>query len=182
MKPAPKMPSPRRRGFTLMEVSVAIAIVMILAAIGIPAFDRMKDQARSAGCVQKLRHLGSCVNLYATDHGMKLPVMAAARHDKSEEIPVLDTVLADYVSDETYFHCPADHDRIWERTGTSYFWNSTLNGQHLGHLDFLGLTQNDVGIPMVADKENFHKNVGDEVNVLYADGHVLRQLQFVVGN
>jgi prepilin-type N-terminal cleavage/methylation domain-containing protein/prepilin-type processing-associated H-X9-DG protein len=172
----------RCRGFTLMELSVAVAVVTILTAIGIPAYDRMKNQARSTACVQKLRHLGNCLNLYATDHGMKLPVMAAARNDKSEEVPVLDTVLAEYVSDETYFQCPADKTGLWEKTGTSYFWNSTVNGQHLGHLDFLGLTRNDVGIPLVSDKENFHKNVGDEVNVLYADGHVLRELQFVVDN
>ena len=165
-----------------MEVIIAGSVVMILAAIGIPAYDRMKNQARSAACDQKLRHMGAALNLYATDNGMKLPIMAAARNDKSEEVPVLDTVLADYVNDETYFRCPADHSDLWERTGNSYFWNSTVNGQHLGHLDFLGLTENDVGIPLVADKENFHKNVGDEVNVLYADGHVLRELKFVVEN
>jgi prepilin-type N-terminal cleavage/methylation domain-containing protein/prepilin-type processing-associated H-X9-DG protein len=169
-----------RRAFTLMEVIIAVSVVMILAAIGIPAYDRMKNQARSAACVHKLRHIGSCLNLYAAENGMKLPVMAAARDDINEEVPVLDTVLADYVSDQTYFQCPADHCGLWEKTGNSYFWNSTVNGQHLGHLDFLGLTQNDVGIPLVSDKENFHHNVGDEVNVLYADGHVLRELQFVV--
>lgn len=166
----------------MIEVIIAVSIVLILAAIGIPAFDRVKNQARSAGCVEKLRHIGSCLSLYATDHGMKLPEMAAARDDKTEEVPVLDTVLADYVSDETYFKCPADKSGLWEKTGCSYFWNSTVNGQHLGHLDFLGLTKNDVRIPLVSDKENFHKNVGDEVNILYADGHVLREIQFVVDN
>jgi prepilin-type processing-associated H-X9-DG protein len=36
------------------------------------------------------------------------------------------------------------------------------------------------GIPLVSDKENFHEDVGDGVNVLYGDGHVLREVQFVV--
>ena len=30
-------------------------------------------------------------------------------------------------------------------------------------------------------KENFHKHVGDGVNILYADGHVTRSLQLIVG-
>jgi prepilin-type processing-associated H-X9-DG protein len=33
----------------------------------------------------------------------------------------------------------------------------------------------------VSDKENFHKYQGVEVNILYADGHVAKEVQFVVG-
>jgi prepilin-type processing-associated H-X9-DG protein len=109
-----------------------------------------------------------------------LPKLVSARESIDQDDPALDTVLIDYVNGANFFHCPGDHERLWVKTGTSYFWNSTLNDQMIGNLDFLGLTKQEIGIPMVSDKENFHENIGDEVNILYADGHVQRELQFVV--
>ena len=58
-----------------------------------------------------------------------------------------------------------------------------ISSERLNHVlehntgDFTAVVQ--AGIPLVADKENFHKNVGDEVNVLYVDGHVTRELTFI---
>ena len=78
--------------------------------------------------------------------------------------PTLDTVLLEYVNSEDAFRCPSDHDGHWEKTGCSYFWNSLVNGQALGSMSFMGLTRNEAGIPLIADKENFHKSIGDEVN------------------
>ncbi|MCB1235080.1 MAG: prepilin-type N-terminal cleavage/methylation domain-containing protein [Verrucomicrobiae bacterium] len=170
----------RRAGFTMTEMLIAIAVIGVLAGIGIPAYDRVKNQARATQCIAKLREIGSAINLYGVEHAMKMPEMVAAREDKHSDEPALDTVLLPYVNDEFCFQCPADSERIWERTGTSYFWNSTVNEQDFMNLDFLGLTKNHSGIPLVADKENFHEHVGDEVNILYADGHVQHELQFTV--
>ena len=55
-----------------------------------------------------------------------------------------------------------------------------MNGQKTSNLKLLGMTGQASGIPIVSDKENFHEDVGDGVNVLYADGHVLREVQFIV--
>ena len=93
----------------------------------------------------------------------------------------MDTVLADYVRDEFAFKCPADKQGIFEETGSSYFWNSLMNGQRLSNMNFLGLTRDAAGIPLISDKENFHEHIGDGVNILYADGHVQKELQFAVG-
>ena len=168
------------RGFTLTELIVTVAIVGLLAGIAIPGYQRMKASARSAHCVGNLRQIGIAINTHLADTGMKMPMWVPAREDVTEDLPALDTELLPYVNDVILFHCPADHGRIWETTGTSYFWNSALNGQHLAAIDFLGMSENTAGIPLVADKENFHQNVGDEVNVLYVDGHVKRDLQFIV--
>jgi prepilin-type processing-associated H-X9-DG protein len=85
------------------------------------------------------------------------------------------------VKDEYLFECPGDHEGIFQKTGSSYLWNSLINGQRMGNMNLLGLTEMESGIPTVSDKENFHKHVGDGVNILYADGHVTRSLQFIVG-
>ena len=107
--------------------------------------------------------------------------MVAARESRDQDDPAMDTVLEDYVRDEFAFKCPADHRGIFEETGSSYFWNSLMNGQRLNNMNFLGLTKDAAGIPLMSDKENFHEHIGDGVNILYADGHVQKELQFVVG-
>jgi len=170
----------RHEGWTLVEILVVIAIIGALAALIAPMAERMKNQARSTQCVAKLREIGLGMNGYFADHGFRFPELVAARESRSEDEPAMDTVLINYVPDEFVFECPADHEGLFEETGSSYFWNSLLNGQRAGDLNLLGLEGEDSGIPLASDKENFHEHVGDGVNVLYADGHVLRRLQFVV--
>ena len=173
-------PVNKQQGFTLVEILVVIAILGTLAAILVPSMRRMKAAAMSTQCLGKLRNLGMSLNDYFVDHGTIYPEMVSARESREDEEPAMDTVLRDYVRDEYAFQCPADHKQIFEDTGSSYFWNSLINGQRMGNLDLLGLTDKASGIPLMSDKENFHENVGDGVNILYADGHVLKELQFVV--
>ncbi|MEM9281726.1 MAG: type II secretion system protein [Verrucomicrobiota bacterium] len=169
------------RGWTVIEILVTAAIIGLLAAVIIPSSQRIKAAAMSTQCLGKLRGLGVALNDYFTEKGPIYPDMVSARESKADDAPAMDTVLADYVRDEYAFQCPADHEGLFEKTGTSYFWNSLISGQRFGQVDLLGLTQDESGIPLMSDKENFHENIGDEVNVLYADGHVLKELQFSVG-
>ena len=176
-------------GFTILEMLMVVAIITVLFGMGMAGFDRMKRQARSHQCVGKLRSLGTALNLYLGENNLMMPKLAAAVDEKKDssyyeknkdELPPLDIVLLKYVNSEEDFRCPADHQRLWEQTGCSYFWNSLVNGQSIGNMNFMGLTKNEAGIPIISDKENFHKSVGDEVNILYADGHVVSELQFTV--
>lgn len=178
----------RSGGFTLTEVMVVLVILGLLGGLGFPAYKRMKGIARSTHCIGNLREVGIALNAYMADHGMKLPVMVPARDDINDladlnedgKTDALEVTLRPYVNDVICFWCPSDHEKLYERTGTSYFWNSALNGQDISNVDFLGISKNAAGIPIVSDKENFHENVGDEVNVLYVDGHVTKELQFIV--
>ncbi len=164
----------------MVEVLVVVSIVAILAALAYPMTVKLKAQADASVCAGHLRQLGVALIAYTGEHGMRFPTMVAAREDKNQDLPAIDTVLLEYVDGETAFKCPSDHEHIFEKTGSSYFWNSLINGQMIGNMDLLGLTEKEMGIPIVSDKENFHKSVGDEVNILYADGHVEIKLQFVV--
>jgi prepilin-type N-terminal cleavage/methylation domain-containing protein/prepilin-type processing-associated H-X9-DG protein len=169
------------RGLTMVEILIVVAILGTLVGIGVPSFRLMKANARSTLCAGKLRDLGIGLNSYLGDHGMKFPTLVAARESREDDVPALDTELLEYVGDEFAFQCPADHEHFG-KTGCSYFWNSLVNGQHTAKLELLGMKGHAAGIPIVSDKENFHEDVGDSVNVLYADGHVLREVQFAVGN
>ena len=174
----------RRRGFTMIELITAIAVVAIVLSIAMPSYLRMKRVAASRKCTAKLHSIGVGLSAYLIDSGARMPEMAASREDKTPpselELPTMDIVLAEYMNnDPDAFHCPSDHE-IFEKTGSSYFWNSVVNGQPTGALNFLGLTKSHSGIPLISDKENFHEHIGDGVNILYADGHVQKELQFTV--
>jgi len=177
-----KLPSFRlnRSGFTLIEILVVLAITAVLAGLAFPAFQRVKVNARAATCTANLKNLGAGLGLYLIDHDDVFPTLAPARADFSDLTPTIDTVLLEYVGAIDVFRCPADRDQLFETSGTSYFWNSTLNGQHAARLNFLGLVKDDVGIPVISDKENFHQRRGDEVNILYADGHIDKEVKFSV--
>lgn len=170
-------------GLTLVEVLASFVVIALLAGVLVPTVERVRASARSAKCVGNLREIGIALSTSFQDRGMAFPVLASARESREEDpdgLPTLDDYLGDYVQDESVFRCPADHEGIFERTGSSYFWNNLVNGQRWGNLDLFGLIRQEAGIPLASDKENFHKNVGDGVNILYADGRVQRELQFIV--
>ena len=158
-----------------------IGVLAAIFAIGYPSFKRLKAQAYAMQCTSKLRSIGVSLTAYLGDNGLTFPTLAPGRDSREDmDTPVLETILADYVDDEIIFKCPADHEQLFEKTGSSYFWNSLVNGQKMGNMNLLGLVKQESGIPIVSDKENFHKHIGGEVNILYADGHILKELQFNV--
>jgi prepilin-type N-terminal cleavage/methylation domain-containing protein/prepilin-type processing-associated H-X9-DG protein len=167
--------------FTLIELLVVIVIIAGLATLIIPAGDRLVHRARGAACMNNLRNLGASLNLYLADHNNIMPRLVMARETIGDDPPGIDTALLPYTGDPRAFRCPADSRKLWETTGTSYIWNSLLNDQNLGSLDFFGLVKSGNRIPVMSDKENFHKYRDVEVNILYADGHVAKELQFTVG-
>lgn len=167
-----------KRAFTLVEVLVTLGIVAVLAVIVIPSLGMARARADSAKCMANLRNLGAGLNAYLGDHEMKMPVLAAARADKTEEAAVLDNTLNTYLEDPRVFTCPAGRAQA-EKTGTSYYWNSALNGQPLAALQFLWFTDLSK-IPLIVDKEGWHQHTDDKVNHLFADGHVTNQLRFAV--
>src|SRR5437667_12194008 len=61
------------RAFTLIELIVVVAIIGILAAMLLRALTRSKAQAYEAKCINKLKQLGTAIQLYADDHEDRLP-------------------------------------------------------------------------------------------------------------
>jgi len=166
----------RRSAFTLVEVLVVVAVLAALTGLLIPVSRNLVAQGQTTQCLQNLRQIGTALQLYLGENQMRMPVMEAGRADKSEEVPVLDTVLAPYLDDLRVFSCPSDRS-LFTSTGNSYFWNSALNGQPIAALNFLLFIEDKSKIPLVCDKEGWHKLSRTRVNFLYADGHATEELQ-----
>ena len=58
----------RRLGFTLIEILVVIAIIMVLAALLFPVFNSAKLEAKHKECQMRLKQLTTALNLYRIDN------------------------------------------------------------------------------------------------------------------
>lgn len=72
-----------RRGFTLIELLVVIAVLAILAALLLPALRRASERAQGVYCLGNTRQLGLAWQLYADDHGERLPYNMGAYGGRS---------------------------------------------------------------------------------------------------
>jgi len=173
------MKSRGRLAFTLVELLTVVVIVAILVALAFPVTTRMTQAGRATACFSNLRNLGAALNLYLADHNEIMPTLEAGRKSISDNVPVIDNTLNSYVRDPRVFACPGDTKGISTATGTSYYWNSAVNGQSLANLHFYFSNGENSEIPILSDKEGFHPYAANKVNILYADGHASQELKFM---
>src|SRR5215471_16958727 len=167
-----------QRAFTLIELLVVIAIIGTLAALLMPAFSRAKETARGAVCTSNLRQIGIALQLYVQENNNRMPFLRDRMTDTNSPVagllPTPEVALSNHVGNVLVFKCPADRKGIYEGTGSSYGWNSLLNGQDADNLRVLMLDLGSSHTPVMFDKEAFHAARGEKkgVNYLYADGHI----------
>ena len=59
----------RRRGFTVLEVLVCIAVIGVLLSLVVPAVQNARESARSADCKNRLRQIGLASHNFHAAHG-----------------------------------------------------------------------------------------------------------------
>ncbi len=62
-----------RKGFTLIELMIVIAIIAILAAILVPNFIRARAQGQVTACKSNLKNIGTALEMYSTDSSGRFP-------------------------------------------------------------------------------------------------------------
>lgn len=167
-------PRPTVVAFTLIELLVTISVIGVLAALLLPALGRAKESGRATACLSNLHQVGIALQLYVQDNNNRLPFMRDRSLNATNELPSPDMVLSNHLGNAHVLRCPSDKQQVFENTGSSYSWNSLLNGQNADHLTILGLNFNPHQIPLMFDKEKFHLARGESraQNFLYADGHI----------
>lgn len=169
----------KTRGFTLTEMLVVLAILGVLLGVGIPVGRSAVAKSRGAACLGNLRSLGVALEGYLQEHQQFMPDIDSGRADKTGEageVPVLETVLMPYVESSDAFHCPEDFEEF-ERSGSSYAWNTTQSGRHVTRLSFFGIKDRPDQIPLITDKEAWHPS---GTNILYADRSASNRIRFAV--
>jgi len=169
------------RGFTILEILVVVVIISLLTLIAIPSIGILQARGQSAKCLSNLRQIGIALQAYLADNNMEMPTLLAGRRSVEEVGPVLDDTLSSYTDNMSIFLCPADRT-LGKQSGTSYYWNSALNGQRAGSLNFLQLVDALSRIPILSDKEGWHRFRDNKVNFLYADGHASTDLKLFTGD
>ncbi len=180
-------PLGNRAAFTLIELLVVIAIIGVLAGLIMPVMSKAKEAGRGTVCLSNLRQLGLGLQLYVQDNNNRLPLMRDALLGTNSipptntvVLPAPDVLLLRYTGgNSNVWRCPSDRLDIFQQTGTSYAWNSLLNGQDADRLVVMNIAFGQHIIPVFYDKDNFHKDrgPGKEVNFIYADGHINKLLE-----
>ena len=63
-----------KHGFTLIEILVVLAIILLLAGLLFPVFSSARENARTTACASNLKQIGQAMTLYLQDNGQRYPL------------------------------------------------------------------------------------------------------------
>jgi len=150
-----------RRGFTLTELLIVIAIIAVLAALLLPAIDIVRGMARRASCSSNLRQLAAGIIAYAGEHegqmprnGLRSEIMSRGNWQNwigYEVFPNLNTNLSPaataYLEDNSALDarsvlCPGVRSRSLVRTS---WWGGVRLGSYASDYVYWGAPDNQCG-------------------------------------
>lgn len=88
----------KKQGFTLVEIMIVVAIIGLLAAIGIPSFAKARENARENACINNLRVIDAAKQQMAITGNLADTVVIA--NDNAE--------LISYLKGNVILTCPVN--------------------------------------------------------------------------
>ena len=82
-----------RKGFTLVEIMIVVAIIALLAAIAVPSFVSARERSMQGRCVNNLRLISGAKDQYALQNDNTTPTALSD--------------LTEYFAKEEELECPA---------------------------------------------------------------------------
>lgn len=102
-----------RKGFTLIEILVVIAIIGILASVVLVAINSARSKARDAQRKQEVRQIYNAIALYQADHGGALPDLGNSDCLNVNTIP---STITDCIADSgDSVYSPTNWDKLTEQ-------------------------------------------------------------------
>ncbi|MCC6444511.1 MAG: prepilin-type N-terminal cleavage/methylation domain-containing protein [Armatimonadetes bacterium] len=72
-----------KRGFTLVEMLVVVAVIVLLSAILVPTFTQTIEKSMETSCQSNLKQIATAIMMYAQDYDETLPLAVGAPIDSS---------------------------------------------------------------------------------------------------
>lgn len=116
-----------RPGFTLVELLIVIAIILVLGALLFPLFGKAKEKVREIKCVNNQRQIATAILIWAQDHDDRLP-----------STRIWDEIS---ISDQEVLSCPT----VGTTGGKSYIYSSYVADKRLAAV------KNDLSEILTAD-------------------------------
>jgi len=118
------------RGFSLIELLTVIALIVILAAIVYPTFQKAREKGRQAACISNLHQVYQAIKIYRDDYkAYPLPPY----HNNDFWKGAISSLYPDYLSSVDVLQCP-NEERLDTRHSKPPQYGgvlaSTYNGLH----------------------------------------------------
>lgn len=119
-----------RRGISLAEMMIVIAIIAILSVLVLATVSKLRREANSAACLKNLRSIDAAFRAYAINNGDCYPFVSKNQNRNWESL------LSPYIGPIGAFQCPSDNE-VFPHDGSSYDWRdvadplSTLAGKRM---------------------------------------------------
>jgi len=138
-----------RRGFSLVDILVSIAVMAVLIGILLPSLSRVRESARRVICQSNMKQIGLGITMYAEDHDSLIPATVYGNTENYEQLPTemmqlhLGHDVADnwdglgwltqdgHITAEGVFYCPShkgfhaqsEYDEEWRNLGGEIIGN-----------------------------------------------------------
>lgn len=127
--------APSRRGYTLLELIVVLAIIIVAAVIFMPLPNRSPEISRKSACQNNLKQIVLAFKQYQHDFDERYPLVAVTDATTKEGVPPYGwaDAVQPYIRNTQVYQCPsddsdglADGDPTASANYTDYWYNANF--------------------------------------------------------